>query len=203
MEEIQSLLNLNKLKGIDNIPLTHKELLQDISDVITYLGLENIFERFGETYSFIDNGIFVIITRKGLMTFRNDLYKRVEAVRLEILQNQEKEKDNAIVLNNWNELASKNLPSQNNEAVPIAPELLLLQKREQYKNITQQRKNVYDDDDYEHRAGRRRKRGSDRPNWREPSPDSSYDSFESESVEYGGYISDDFISDVEDFRFNG
>lgn len=151
---------------------TRDELLSSIETLLEQLKLKHLFERFGDTISFYDQGFIVIMTKKGLRVFHQDLVNRLEQVRHEEVKTPEepispKGEENKSWADKMRDLGDG--PA----IVPIAPELLLARRQEKQRYTIPQRRRVIDEDEL----------------------------LETETIEYDGDVCDDFISDIEDVWF--
>lgn len=185
--------------GLEVQPANRQELLEDIHRLISAMNLTNIFHRTKGTYSYTLDGCYVVIMPRALPQFRQDLYRRWEKF---LNGESEEEEEETEEEESWVKKVGDNVKL--GEIVrPIAPELMLSRQRRQKYNVSgdvRLLKGRTDDSQY-HQSRRSQLRGSNRLNWRDPSPD-SVGSFETESVEEYGYVSDQLVSDSEEFWLN-
>lgn len=166
------------LLGVDYYPSSRDELLCDIMNVVDYLQLGHVFKPFMNTIHFEDNGYFVVIRPNALASFRQDLYKRVEYCHTPEEKPVIKEEPVSQQTVSWLSQACNNMDKITaSQAVAMTAEMMLIKRQNEMRKTTPKvtRRRRYDEDEL----------------------------FEAETVEYHSEISDDFISDVEDFRLGG
>jgi len=186
--------------GRDYQPQNRSELLDDIQRLITAMNLTDLFYRTRNTYAYELDGCYVVILPRALSQFRQDLYQRWDIFlhgEPEPEQDETEEEEPS-----WVKKVGDHVKI--GEVVkPIAPELMLSRQHRQKYNVAGDVRMLKGrtGDSQQYHQSRRKLRGSNRLNWRDPSPD-SVGSFEAESVEEYGYVSDQLVSDSEEFWLN-
>jgi hypothetical protein len=184
--------------GCEVQPANRQELLEDIQRLITAMNLTKLFYRTKNTYAYELDGCYVVILPRALPQFRQDLYRRWDIF---LHGEPEQEQEETEEEESWVKKVGENVKI--GEIVrPIAPELMLSRQRRKKYNVSGDVRHLRGrTGDSQYHQSRRQLRGSNRLNWRDPSPD-SVSSFESESVEDYGYVSDQLVSDSEEFWLN-
>lgn len=161
-----------------------EQLIQEIELLLKQAELTDKFYRFNGTLAGNSDGFFVMLTHKGLINLRQTLINReIQRKEEQLFEEQENEKQQLLEADaSWSNKILKYIPEQP-IVMPINPELILQKKQKEHKSRT-----------------RTKLHGSERSNWRDPSPSSSFtESLETEAEEKLGYISDQFVSDSDEF----